>query len=73
MRKNSEKRKKISTILPVALLNEAVRLSNANQTDTLIAALQDFVRAFKRRTILDLKGKINIDFDIEKDRERSRF
>ena len=67
------KKKKISTILPEELLAHACRVTDANQTDTLIIALKELIRAHKRMSILDLKGRLKIKYDIEKDRERARF
>ena len=67
------KKKKISTILPASLLSEATHLAELNQTDTLVLALGELIRAYKRKSIVDLKGKLKIDFDVERDRERSRF
>jgi hypothetical protein len=66
-------KKKISTILPAELLSEASKLTSLNQTDTLILALQELVRSYKRKTIVGLKGKLKINFDADRDRERSRF
>lgn len=67
------KKKKISSILPAELLSEAIALTQLNQTDTLVLALGELIRTYKRRSIVDLKGKLKIDFDVERDRERSRF
>ena len=66
-------KKKISTILPADLLAEATGLTHLNQTDTLILALKELIRGHKRSSILNLKGKLSIDFDPDKDRERRRF
>lgn len=67
------KKKKISTILPDRLLSEATGLTQLNQTETLILALEELVRSFKRKSLLGLKGKIKIDFNVDKDRERRVF
>lgn len=67
------KKKKISSILPADLLSEAIDLTQLNQTDTLVLALGELIRTYKRRSIVDLKGKLKIDFDVERDRERGRF
>ena len=67
------KRKKISTILPAELLAQAVKLSETNQTDTIVLALKELVRGHKRKSILSLKGKINITFDVNKERNRNTF
>ena len=67
------KKKKISSILPSRLLSEATNLTRLNQTDTLVLALGELIRGYKRKSLLDLKGEIKINFDVEKDRERRRF
>ena len=66
-------KKKISTILPADLLAEAKDLTHLNQTDTLILALNELIRGYKRKSILNLRGKISIDFDPDRDRVRTRF
>ena len=66
-------KKKISTILPAALLGEATKLTQLNQTDTLTLALSELIRSIKRNSISNLKGKLRVDFDIDLDRERRRF
>lgn len=71
--KTAKHKKKISTILPSDLLSEATKLTRLNQTDTLALALSELIRSFKRRSIADFKGKLKIDFDVDKDRERRRF
>ncbi len=71
--KTKTKKKKISSILPADLLGKETDLTQLNQTDTLILALGELIRAYKRKSIVDLKGKLKIDFDVERDRERSRF
>jgi hypothetical protein len=67
------KKKKISSILPAALLSEATNLTRLNQTDTLVLALAELIRTYKRESIVNLKGKLKIKFNVEQDRERSRF
>ncbi len=66
-------KKRISSILPADLLSEATDLTRLNQTDTLVLALGELIRAFKRQSILGLKGKLKINFNIERDRERHKF
>lgn len=66
-------KKKISTILPSDLLREAGKLTKANQTDTLVMALNELIRAYKRKSIFNLKGKLRIDFNVDEERERGRF
>lgn len=65
--------KKISTILPAKLLEDACALSKANQTDTLVKALKELIGSYKREKLLSLHGKISIKFNADRDRERSRF
>jgi hypothetical protein len=67
------KKKKISSILPADLLSEATGLTQLNQTDTLMLALKELIRSYKRKSILDLRGKLKVDFDVDRDRERGRF
>lgn len=67
------RKKKISTILPSDLLAEAGRLTKVNQTETLILALKELVRSFKRESIVNLKGKLDISFEVAKERQRNRF
>lgn len=69
----STKKKKICSILPADLLSEATELTQLNQTDTLMLALKELVRLYKRKSILDLRGRLKIDFDVNRDRERDRF
>ncbi len=67
------KLKKISTSIPEALLKKACSLSELNQTETLIAGLKELVAQAERREVLKLKGKIKIDLDIDRLRERVRL
>ena len=68
-----QKIKKISALIPSELLAEATRLSDSNQTEAIISGLQELIRAKKRSTVFDLKGKIKIAFNVESERERARF
>lgn len=68
----NSKKKKISSILPADLLEEATALTGENQTDTLVLALKELIRAQRRTSVFDLKGRLKIDFDILRDRERAR-
>jgi hypothetical protein len=68
-----KKNKKISALIPADLLIEATKLSDCNQTDAIIFGLQELIRAKKRNTIFDLKGKMKINFNVELERERTRF
>lgn len=68
-----EKSKKISTSVPEQLLRRACELTELNQTDALIAGLRELVAQHERRSILDLKGKINLNLDVNKLRDRVRL
>ena len=68
-----KKLKKISTNLPEDLLKNACELTNLNQTDALIAGLQELINQHERQAIVNLKGKINIDLDIDELRQRVRL
>lgn len=65
--------KKIGATIPESLLSEAMRITNVNQTETLILALEEFIRAYKRKTIFNLKGKLKINFDANSERQREPF
>ena len=65
--------KKISALIPVDLLSEATKISSSTQTEAIISGLEELIRASKRKSIIDLKGKLKIEFDIDQERERARF
>lgn len=67
------KLKKISTNIPEALLKRACSISELNQTEALIAGLKELVAQHERRQVLDLKGKIKIDLDLDSLRQRVRL
>jgi len=62
--------RKIATNLPEKLLEEAVRLTGLNQTQTLIAGLKEIIARKKREALLSLKGKLKINVDTHKTRQR---
>jgi len=62
--------KKISAFLPRLLLERATQLSQHNQTDTLIAALNELVAKHQRIQALKSLKKIKIDYDIDSIRQR---
>lgn len=68
-----KKIKKISTNIPEDLLRKACDLTNLNQTEALIAGLQELIAQHEREVILDLKGKIRIDLDLDEMRQRVRL
>ncbi len=65
--------KKISTNIPEDLLKKACSLTNLNQTEALIAGLKELIAQHDREAIVDMKGKIKLDLDIEDIRQRVRL
>jgi hypothetical protein len=68
-----KKLKKISTNIPEDLLKKACHLTNLNQTEALIAGLKELIDQHEREAILDLKGKVRIDLDLDAMRQRTRL
>jgi hypothetical protein len=67
------KLKKISTNIPAELLRKACDVTNLNQTETLIAGLKELIAQRERETIVDLKGKVRIDLNLDEIRQRVRL
>ena len=65
--------KKISTNIPEQLLKKACSLTNLNQTEALIAGLRELVAQHERESILDMKGKVKIDINLDEFRQRVRL
>ena len=65
--------KKISANIPRELLSEACKTMQLGQTETIVAGLKEIIAASKRKQLIDLKGKIKIDLDIDKFRGRTRL
>jgi len=56
--------------LPDNLIKEAMKVSGAKtKTTTVCLALQDYIRRKKMMKILNYKGKIDLDLDIDKMRD----
>lgn len=68
-----KKIKKISTNLPEDLLRKACELTNLNQTEVLIAGLKELIAQHEREAIVDLKGKVRIDLNLDEIRQRVRL
>jgi len=66
----STKVKKVATNLPATLLKEATKLSGLNQTQAIIAGLLELISAKKRDLLLGMRGKVQIDLDLNKVRGR---
>jgi hypothetical protein len=65
--------KKISTNIPADLLKMACAVTSLNQTDALIAGLKELIAQQNRRSILDLRGRIKIDINLNEARKRTRL
>jgi hypothetical protein len=65
--------KKISTNLPKELLRKACELTKLNQTEALIAGLKELIAQHERESIVDLKGKVRIDLNLDEIRQRVRL
>lgn len=46
-------------------------MTGLNQTAALIAGLRELIKSEKRRELLKLEGRVQIDFDIARSRGRS--
>lgn len=67
------KLKKISTNIPEQLLKKACSLTSLNQTDALIAGLKELIAQHEREAIVDMKGRINIELELDNIRQRVRL
>ncbi len=57
--------------LPKTLVKEAMKVSHQRtKTAVIIAALQDMVRKSKLQQLKGFKGKVDLDLDLDKLRER---
>ena len=68
-----KKIKKISTNIPEDLLRKACDITNLNQTEALIAGLKELIAQHEREAIVDLKGKVRIDLNVDEMRQRVRL
>jgi hypothetical protein len=58
--------------LPNALVEEAMKLSHQRtKTAVLVTALEDFVRKNRIQGLKKFRGKINLNIDLDKLRQRS--
>ncbi len=64
--------RKIATNIPADLLDEAVKMTGLNQTQTLIEGLRELIAQRKRMELLSLSGKLSIEIDTAKTRKRKR-
>lgn len=64
--------RKVATNIPSSLLDEAVRLTGLNQTQTLVEGLKELIAKKKRQDLLSMGGKIQIRVDTNRTRKRIR-
>lgn len=64
--------KKVATNIPEELLRDAVMATGLNQTQAIIEGLRELIARERRRELLDLRGKIDLNLDIDKLRERKK-
>jgi hypothetical protein len=57
--------------IPDDLMSEVQKLSGQkSKTRAIVTAMEEFIREQKIRKLLSLRGKIQIDYDWEKEEER---
>lgn len=66
----NEQKHKVSTNIPRHLLTEATRLSGLNQTSAIIEGLKELIQREKRKRLIELEGKVHIQFEVSRSRER---
>ena len=64
--------KRITANLPGRLLDDAVAVTGKGITETLIAGLELVRRSRAHHKASALRGKLNLDIDLESARERDR-
>lgn len=62
--------KRVTLNLPKSLLAEAQACSGKNMTATIVEGLEYLKRAHAYELAMKLKGKLNLDIDLEISRER---
>jgi hypothetical protein len=65
-------KKKVATNIPEELLRDAMMATGLNQTKTIIEGLRELIARERRRELLDLRGKLDLNLDIDKLRERKK-
>ena len=62
---------KITVDIPNPLIDEAIKLSNhKSKTAVIITALEDFVRKNRLKELKKFRGKVALDIDLDKLRNR---
>ena len=64
--------KRITANLPKDLLEEAMKVTKGGITETLVEGLRLLNRQSAYEVAMALRGKINLDVDLETSRERRR-
>jgi len=64
--------RRVTANVPVVLLAEAQRVTGKGLTETLVRGLELVRRSAAAEKAVRLKGKIQLDVDLEASRERSR-
>ena len=64
--------RRITANLPDALLQEATAVTGKGITETIIAGLELVRRSKVRTRAAALRGKLTLDIDLERSRERDR-
>lgn len=64
--------KRITANLPKDLLEEAMKVTHKGITETLVEGLRQVKRRSAYEKAMALRGKINLDIDLENARERRR-
>lgn len=67
-----DKIKRITANIPGSLLRQAVSVTNAGITETLILGLKMIKRSAAHEKAVALRGKLNLDINLDMSRERSR-
>ncbi|MBI3556406.1 MAG: hypothetical protein HY074_09105 [Deltaproteobacteria bacterium] len=69
--KSSRKNKRITANIPADLLKDATDATQEGITETLIQGLKLIKRSLAYEKAQALKGKLKLEIDLEKSRERS--
>ncbi len=72
MDKDTDEIKRVTLNLPRGLLKEALAYTGQNLTETIIQGLEHLKRARAFGQAMRLKGKLNLNINLETSRERSR-
>ena len=67
------KLKKISSNIPADLLEKACSLTDLNQTEALIAGLQELIAQHQRKELVKLRGTMAVKFNPDAARKRIKL